>query len=177
VLQPDGSLDCNLGAAGRSCPSATAASRHWAETPQATFSLSRPGRVQPGSNQGDLSVVEETYTEDLICRGGRLGEVRGRLTYTQMLAASVGGAFTGMRLDVQQIIADGDNVAVLFTNGGTGQGELLGIPGTGKTPGGSVPGSTASATARSPKPPSSRTFSAGSSNSASSRCPPGAGYQ
>jgi hypothetical protein len=31
------------------------------------------------------------------------------------------------------IIADGDTVVVLFTNGGTHQGESLGTPRTGKT--------------------------------------------
>jgi steroid delta-isomerase-like uncharacterized protein len=84
-------------------------------------------------NQGDLSLAGELWAEDLIWRGGSLGEVHGIAAYKQMLAANVGGAFTGMRLDIQQIIADGDTVVLLFTNSGTHEGEFLGVPGTGRT--------------------------------------------
>ena len=84
-------------------------------------------------NKGDLDLIDELWAEDLDWRGGSLGEVRGIAAYRDMLAAAAGTAFTGMRLNIEQIIAEGDTVVLLFTNGGTHEGEFLGIPGTGRT--------------------------------------------
>ncbi|MFF3754699.1 ester cyclase [Streptomyces sp. NPDC002018] len=83
-------------------------------------------------NGGDFDAVEELWAEDMIWRGGSLGEIHGRAAYQESLAAHAGRAFTGMRLDVLRTVADGDTVILHFTNGGTHEGEFLGVPATGR---------------------------------------------
>ncbi|MER5757857.1 ester cyclase [Streptomyces sp. NPDC002082] len=83
-------------------------------------------------NGGDLDAIDELWASDMIWRGGSLGEYRGIGAYKQFMAANAGGAFTGMRLDITQVVADGDTVVLLFTNSGTHTGAFLGAPATGK---------------------------------------------
>ncbi|MFJ2650510.1 ester cyclase [Streptomyces sp. NPDC087420] len=82
-------------------------------------------------NGGDLDVVDDLWAEDMIWRGGSLGEIHGRAPYKEMLAANVGRAFTGMHLEILRTVTDGDTVVLLFTNSGTHEGEFLGVPATG----------------------------------------------
>jgi NAD(P)-dependent dehydrogenase (short-subunit alcohol dehydrogenase family) len=48
------------------------------------------------------------------------------------LAASTSGVFTGMRLEIDEVISSGDKVVVRFTNSGTHTGPFMGAAPTGK---------------------------------------------
>ena len=58
--------------------------------------------------------------------------MRGIDDYLNVMAASAGRAFDGMRLTIHEVIAAGDRVVVRFTNTGTQAGPFLGTPATGK---------------------------------------------
>lgn len=83
-------------------------------------------------NGGRFELVDQLWASDLVWRGASLGELRGIEAYRKALESSVGGSFTGMRLDIKDVIASGDKVVVYFTNSGTNTGPFLGRPATGK---------------------------------------------
>ncbi len=83
-------------------------------------------------NRGRFELVDQLWAPDMVWRGGSQGEVHGRDVYRRMLEASVGGSFTNMRLEILDIIADGDKVVVRFTNSGDQTGPFAGHPATGR---------------------------------------------
>lgn len=83
-------------------------------------------------NKGRFELVDQLWAPDMVWRGGSQGEVHGRDVYRRMLEASVGGSFTNMRLEILDIIADGDKVVVRFTNSGDQTGPFAGHPATGR---------------------------------------------
>ncbi|WP_446041877.1 ester cyclase [Streptomyces sp. SID1121] len=84
-------------------------------------------------NGGDLSLLDTYWTEDMVWRGGSLGEHHGLDNYREFAEANAGGAFSGMRLEVERFLADGDTVVALFTNSGTNTGPFMGMPATDKS--------------------------------------------
>jgi predicted ester cyclase len=83
-------------------------------------------------NGGRPELIDELWAPDLVWHGGSLGEMRGIDDYLNVMAASAGRAFDGMRLTIHEVIAAGDRVVVRFTNTGTQAGPFLGTPATGK---------------------------------------------
>lgn len=83
-------------------------------------------------NGSRFELIDQLWAPDLLWHGGSLGEVRGISAYRKMMEASVGGAFTGMRLDIKDVIDSGDKVVVRFTNSGTHTGVFMGYPATRK---------------------------------------------
>lgn len=83
-------------------------------------------------NRGRFELVDQLWAPDMVWRGGSQGEVHGRETYRRMLEASVGGSFTRMRLEIKDVIADGDKVVVRFTNSGDQTGPFMGRPPSGR---------------------------------------------
>ena len=83
-------------------------------------------------NGGDLDAIDELWAEDLDWHGGSMGDIHGRTAYKQLMAANAAGAFTGMHLEEQEVIAACDKVVVRFTNSGTHTGPFMGAPATGK---------------------------------------------
>ena len=81
-------------------------------------------------NGGDLSVIAETWTEDVTWEGGSLGTFEGREAYTAFMSANVEGAFEGMHVTIYDVIARDDKVVLRFTNSGTNVGPFLGRPAT-----------------------------------------------
>ncbi|WP_329127154.1 ester cyclase [Streptomyces sp. NBC_01465] len=84
-------------------------------------------------NKGDLSVLNTYWTQDMIWRGGSLGEHHGLDEYRVFAEANATGAFSGMNLQVHQFLADGNTVVALFTNSGANTGPFMGLPATGKS--------------------------------------------
>ncbi|WP_369192217.1 ester cyclase [Streptomyces sp. R08] len=84
-------------------------------------------------NEGDLSALERYWTEDMVWRGGSLGEYHGLANFRKFAEANATGAFTGMHLEPQRFLADGDTVIALFTNSGVNTGPFMGMPATGKS--------------------------------------------
>jgi predicted ester cyclase len=81
-------------------------------------------------NGGDLSLIAETWAEDMTWDGGSLGSFVGRESYTAFMSANVEGAFEGMQLTIYDVIATGDKVVLRFTNSGKNVGSFMGRPAT-----------------------------------------------
>ena len=83
-------------------------------------------------NGGDLSVIDETWADDMTWHGGSLGSFAGKAAYTAFVSANVGGAFENMHLEIHDIVAQGDKVVLRFTNSGTNVRAFMNQPATGK---------------------------------------------
>jgi Predicted ester cyclase len=82
-------------------------------------------------NGGNLNLLDELWAEDLAWHGGSLGDIHGMAAYRQYMAANTSGAFTGMHLNIREVIAAGSKVVVRFTNSGTQTGPFMGAPASG----------------------------------------------
>lgn len=82
-------------------------------------------------NGGDAALIDELWAPDMSWHGGSLGEFHNREQW-KTLAAGAAQAFSGMRLTVHDIVADGEKVAVRFTNSGRHTGPFLGVEATDK---------------------------------------------
>jgi steroid delta-isomerase-like uncharacterized protein len=82
-------------------------------------------------NEGRVDLIGEFFTEDTVSHAAGLPSSSG----LEELKASVvmaQNAYADLRLSFGDLIADGDNVAYTWTLRGLHQGELYGIPPTGK---------------------------------------------
>lgn len=82
------------------------------------------------STYGDIDVIEELCTEDVIDHTP-LGEIQGRDELEEQ-AKYVLSAFGDFSATVEDIIAEGDTVAMRVTQRGTHEDEIMGIEPTGK---------------------------------------------
>jgi steroid delta-isomerase-like uncharacterized protein len=79
---------------------------------------------------GDASLAEEFLSPDIVLHfAGQ--QQRGRDAYLAVVAAN-GDTFEDLVWTVEEMVADGDAVAVRYTMTGTHRGEFAGIPPTGK---------------------------------------------
>jgi steroid delta-isomerase-like uncharacterized protein len=79
---------------------------------------------------GDASLAEEFLSPDIVLHfAGQ--QQRGRDTYLAVVAAN-GDTFEDLVWTVEEMVADGDAVAVRYTMTGTHRGDFAGIPPTGK---------------------------------------------
>ena len=79
---------------------------------------------------GDAALAEEFLSPDIVLHfAGQ--QQRGRDTYLAVVAANA-DTFEDLVWTVEEMVADGDAVAVRYTMTGTHRGELAGIPPTGK---------------------------------------------
>lgn len=82
-------------------------------------------------NTGDLDRVDEFCTEDFVDHEEFPGIPPDREGVKQFFAMTR-AAFPDFRMDVEELIVEGDRVAVRATMSGTHQGEFLGMPATGR---------------------------------------------
>ena len=82
-------------------------------------------------NEHNPELASEYVTSDVKWHGGSLGTVEGRENLVGLLRGFL-GALPDLNAHEQDIVASGDTVAVRFVVEATHQGELLGIPPTGK---------------------------------------------
>ncbi len=73
----------------------------------------------------------EFFTPDVVWHGGALGTVTGVDTIVPVLGGFI-GALTGIKAEVQDVIANKDLVALRLVVSATHTGNLLGIPATGR---------------------------------------------
>lgn len=79
---------------------------------------------------GAASLAEEFLSPDVVLHfAGQ--QQRGRDTYLAVVAAN-GDTFEDLVWTVEDMVADGDTVAVRYTMTGTHRGEFAGVPPTGK---------------------------------------------
>ena len=77
-----------------------------------------------------VDVLDEVVSEDAVIHYGDTADM-GREGLKQ-LAAAFFAAFPDGELTLDEIVEDGDRVAVVWTYAGTHEGDLFGIPPTGK---------------------------------------------
>ncbi|HEY0492444.1 MAG TPA: ester cyclase [Candidatus Dormibacteraeota bacterium] len=82
-------------------------------------------------NQRRLDVLDEIAAEDYVEHDPFPGQGNGRADL-KARAAGLHNAFNPLRFTVEDVIAEGDRVAVRWTNAGTDSGGFMGIPPTGK---------------------------------------------
>ena len=82
-------------------------------------------------NGGDLGVLDEILAEDVVHDAATFEEDRGREASRRVLGALVGG-FPDVRHTVDDVLTEGDLVALRWTATGTHEGEFQGIEPTGR---------------------------------------------
>jgi predicted ester cyclase len=75
--------------------------------------------------------ARQFFTPDVVWHGGALGTVTGVDTIVPVLGGFI-GALTGIKSEVQDVIASKDLVALRLVVSATHTGNLLGIPATGR---------------------------------------------
>ncbi len=86
---------------------------------------------EDGFNAHNVGVMDELFTEDFGEHTPLGPPTNGR----DMVKQSLRGVFTALpdlRVTIDDMIAEGDKVVVRFTSQATHQGDLMGIPATGK---------------------------------------------
>jgi predicted ester cyclase len=81
-------------------------------------------------NKGNLSIADEIIAPGWVYHGP-LGEFKGVEGFKQIVVG-VRQAFPDVHMTIDDIVGEGDKVAVRFTMTGTFKGEMRGIPPTGK---------------------------------------------
>jgi steroid delta-isomerase-like uncharacterized protein len=84
--------------------------------------------VEEGFNKGNLAIVDELVAANHV---NHADNVRGPEEYKQFITM-YRTAFPDLHMTVEDQIAEGDKVVNRWTSRGTHQGDLMGIPPTGK---------------------------------------------
>ena len=82
-------------------------------------------------NTGDLSIVDELLTEDFLLRNPDGGESAGRAAFKAGVAHHH-DTMTGFRVSIDDVVAEGDMMAIRFTARGVHTGPFLGSDPSGK---------------------------------------------
>jgi len=82
-------------------------------------------------NKGNFSLLDELVASDYAYYEPTVGEIRGSNGY-KSLVSMYRNAFPDVTLSINEQIAEGDKVVTHWTARGTHQGELMGVPATGK---------------------------------------------
>jgi steroid delta-isomerase-like uncharacterized protein len=83
-------------------------------------------------NKGNLDAAEECFTPDFVSHDpASPEEIRGPEGFKQNVAG-VRAAFPDFRMEIVDQVAEGEKVVTRYVTTGTHQGELAGIPPTGK---------------------------------------------
>lgn len=81
-------------------------------------------------NKGNLSIAGEMIAPEWVYHGP-LGEFKGVEGFKQIVGG-VRQAFPDVHMTIDDMVAEGDKLAIRFTITGTSKGEFRGIPPTGK---------------------------------------------
>jgi steroid delta-isomerase-like uncharacterized protein len=81
--------------------------------------------------KGNADVLDEVMSQELVWHGGSFGEIRGLDDFKQFIGQFL-VAFPDLRVAVDDVIGVDDKVAARLTVRGTHDGELMGIPASGK---------------------------------------------
>jgi steroid delta-isomerase-like uncharacterized protein len=87
-------------------------------------------RVFEAMNQRNLTVLDELWAPDMVVHANSM-TIQGREAYKQSLL-TLFTAFPDLQLTIEDQLAEGDKSVVRYTSHGTNQGDILGMPATGK---------------------------------------------
>jgi steroid delta-isomerase-like uncharacterized protein len=87
--------------------------------------------IEEGFNQGNLDVWDELVAPDFVNHSAPPGVPPTREGWKQIMTI-FRTAFPDIHLHIEDQIAEGDLVTTRWTGHGTHQGELMGIPATGR---------------------------------------------
>lgn len=82
-------------------------------------------------NKGNMTVADEHLSPDYVHHNLPPGTPHDREGYKQMVRMHH-TAFSDFRLTIEDVVAEGDKVALRFNWSGTHKDEFMGIPATGK---------------------------------------------
>ena len=88
-------------------------------------------RVFDAINTGDLTALADTLADDMIEHEELPGLTPDKAGVIQFFRGLMAGV-EGFRMNIEEIMAEGDRVSVRATVSGKHTGELMGIPATGK---------------------------------------------
>jgi len=91
-------------------------------------------RVITESNKGKaaaMAVTDELYATNIVLHPGMGEDIHGLKDFKQYVS-NLCDAFPDLHVTIDDIIVEGDKVAVRFTTTGTHKRELMGIPATNK---------------------------------------------
>lgn len=83
-------------------------------------------------NEGNLQLLHDLVAPDSVDHDPAPGQAPGPEGYVHFFSM-MRTAFPDFHLDVEQLVADEDNVAFAYTATGTHQGEFMGVAPTGKS--------------------------------------------
>ena len=83
-------------------------------------------------NSRDLLRLQEVYDDNMVYRTSSGDEYRGLDTYRQAIEASFEG-FSDLEFSIEELMAEGNRVHMLYSMSGTHDGEYLGIPPSNQT--------------------------------------------
>ena len=82
-------------------------------------------------NGGNIDAIPDYWHDDMVWRGGSLGEYHGIEAYMDFVRATAGTAFTDMYLEIDEIHAIGDDLVIdRFTNSGMNSASFMGYEAT-----------------------------------------------
>jgi len=81
-------------------------------------------------NSGNLEIINDLVAPDAIENDPAPGQVKGPQGYIDFFT-KLRAAFSDMKIEVETLVADDDNVAFAYTLTGTHNGDFNGIPATG----------------------------------------------
>lgn len=89
--------------------------------------------IQELFTKGDLSAVDRYLAPDFVNHDLPFPGLPDGAEGVRQAAAMMRQALPDWHSDLEQLIAEGDTVVEVFTASGTHHGELMGVPGTGKS--------------------------------------------
>lgn len=89
--------------------------------------------IQDLFTNGDLTAVDRYLDPNFVNHDAPFPGAPDGSEGMRMAAAMYRNALPDWHSDVERVIAEGDTVVEVFTASGTHRGELMGVPGTGKT--------------------------------------------
>jgi steroid delta-isomerase-like uncharacterized protein len=85
-------------------------------------------------NNANLAVMDEVLSDDYVAHSPSVqgGELRGREALKDIMRQAHAG-LPDVKITIDDVVGEGDRTAVRFTVRGTHQGDLFGIPASGRT--------------------------------------------
>ena len=88
--------------------------------------------IEEGFNKGNLGIADEIFTADYTVHAPGLGNLpKGPQAFKKAIGMWR-AAFPDIKMEIQDMIAEGDRVVNRFITRGTHKADLMGVPATGK---------------------------------------------